>query len=362
MIHAIKQAILIYLVIGSYTKPGEKGVSVYTFDTRTGDLQFKSATGGIDNPSYLTIGKNGKNIYAVSEKNGGPGSVYAYQFDQSSGTLNLINQAPSGGKGPCYISVDNAGTHVFTANYGSGSLGVIGLKEDGSLDTAALQSIQHTGSSIKADQTRPHAHSAILSPDDRYVLSANLGNDHIYIYRFDPKAREPLTPADPAYVTVTPGSGPRHITFHPNGRYVYVLNEISGSIDGYDYKDGVLTHKQTITILPEGFTGTVEAADIHISPDGKFLYASNREDRNELVIYSITPTGQLNLAGRQPVLGIAPRGFNIDPSGKFVLVANLKTNEVLVFLRSTKTGLLTFTGKKISVTQPACLKFVSSPS
>jgi 6-phosphogluconolactonase len=141
-----------------------------------------------------------------------------------------------------------------------------------------------------------------------------------------------------------------------------VLNEISGSIDGYDYKDGVLTHKQTITILPEGFTGTVEAADIHISPDGKFLYASNREDRNELVIYSITPTGQLNLAGRQPVLGIAPRGFNIDPSGKFVLVANLKTNEVLVFLRSTKTGLLTFTGKKISVTQPACLKFVSSPS
>ncbi len=362
MIHAaIKQAILIYLVIGSYTKPGEKGISVYTFDTQTGALQFRSATDGIDNPSYLTIGSNGKMIYAVSEKNKESGSVNAYQFDRASGTLSFINQAPSGGKGPCYISIDNASTHVFAANYSSGSLGVIGLKEDGSLDTATLQSIQHTGSSIKADQTRPHAHSAVLSPDNRFVLSADLGNDHVYIYRYDPKAREPLSPANPAYVTVTPGSGPRHICFHPNGRSVYVLNEISGSIDGYDYKNGMLTHKQTITILPDGFTGTVEAADLHISPDGKFLYASNREDRNELVIYSIAPGGQLSLVGRQPVLGTAPRGFAIDPTGKFLLVANLKTNEVLVFLRNAKTGLLTFTGKKTSVNEPACLKFVSEP-
>jgi 6-phosphogluconolactonase len=361
MIHAaIKQALLLYLVIGSYTKPGEKGISVYTFDTQTGALEFRSATEGIDNPSYLTIGSSGKMIYAVSEKNKESGSVNAYQFDQTSGKLKLINQAPSGGKGPCYISIDNAGTHVFTANYGSGSLGVVRLKEDGSLDSTALQSIQHTGSSInKVDQTRPHAHSAVLSPDNRYVLSADLGNDHVYVYRFDPKAVEPLSPADPAYVTVTPGSGPRHICFHPNGRYVFVLNEISGSIDGFDYKDGVLTHKQTITILPDGFTGTVEAADVHISPDGKFLYASNREERNELVIYSIAANGTLSLAGRQPVLGTAPRGFVIDPTGKFLLVANLKTNEVLVFLRNAKTGLLTFTGKKISVTEPACLKFVS---
>jgi 6-phosphogluconolactonase len=360
MIHAaIKQALLLYLVIGSYTKPGEKGISVYTFDTQTGDLQFKSATEGIDNPSYLTIGSNGKRIYAVSEKNRELGSVYAYRFDQASGELSLINQAPSGGKGPCYISTDNAGTHVFAANYSSGSLGVIGLKADGSLDTAALQSIQHTGGSIKADQTKPHAHSAVLSPDDRYVLSANLGNDHVYVYHFDPKAVEPLSPADPAYVTITPGSGPRHICFHPNGRSVYVLNEISGSIDGYDYKDGTLTHKQTITILPDGFNGTVEAADLHISPDGKFLYASNREDRNELVIFSIASNGVLRFAGRQPVLGVAPRGFVIDPTGRFLLVANLKSGEVLVFRRDTGTGLLTFTGKKISVPQPACLKFIS---
>jgi 6-phosphogluconolactonase len=140
---------------------------------------------------------------------------------------------------------------------------------------------------------------------------------------------------------------------------VYVLNEISGSIDGYDYKDGTLTHKQTITILPDGFNGTVEAADLHISPDGKFLYASNREDRNELVIFSIASNGVLRFAGRQPVLGVAPRGFVIDPTGRFLLVANLKSGEVLVFRRDAGTGLLTFTGKKISVPQPACLKFIS---
>jgi len=360
MIHAaIKQALLLYLVIGSYTKPGEKGISVYTFDTQTGTLEFRSSTGDIESPSYLTPGKDGKTIYAVSEKNNGSGSVYAYQFDQTSGKLSFINQAPSGGKGPCYISADKAGTHVFTANYSSGSLGVIGLKADGSLDTAVLQSIQHTGGSIKADQTKPHAHSAVLSPDGRYVLSANLGNDHVYLYHFDPKAAGPLSPADPAYVTITPGSGPRHICFHPNGRSVYVLNEISGSIDGYGYKDGTLTHKQTITILPDGFNGTVEAADLHISPDGKFLYASNREDRNELVIFSIASNGVLRFTGRQPVLGVAPRGFVIDPTGRFLLVANLKSGEVLVFRRNAGTGLLTFTGKKISVPQPACLKFIS---
>ncbi|HEY4290294.1 MAG TPA: lactonase family protein [Puia sp.] len=357
MMHTVvTKALIFFLVIGSYTKPGEKGLSVYTFDTQTGTLQFRSATGDIANPSYLTIGRNGKWVYAISERNNG--SVYAYQFDQTSGTLNLVNQAPSGGKGPCYISIDDAGTHLFTANYGSGSLGVIGLQQDGSLDSTALQSIQHTGSSInKTDQTRPHAHSAVLSPDNRYVLSANLGNDHVYIYRFDPGAAEPLSPANPAYVTVTPGSGPRHICFHPNGRSVYVLNEISGSIDGYDYKDGVLAHKQTITLLPDGFNGKVEAADIHISPDGKFLYASNREDRDELVIYSIAANGTLRFAGRQPVMGVAPRGFAIDPTGKFLLVANLKTNEVLVFRRNARTGLLTFTGNKISVPGPACLKF-----
>jgi 6-phosphogluconolactonase len=191
------------------------------------------------------------------------------------------------------------------------------------------------------------------------VLSANLGNDRVYIYRFDRGANIALHAADEPYVTVTPGSGPRHLCFHPSGKYVYVVNEMAGSIDAFDYKDGVFRHKQTITMLPEGFSGIVEAADIHISSDGRFLYASNREVRNEIVIYSISPAGALRFAGRQPVLGEAPRGFAIDPSGRFLLSANLKTNEIVVFRRDVKTGLLNFTGKKIPVKGPACLKFGS---
>jgi 6-phosphogluconolactonase len=347
------------LVIGSYTKASEQGISVYAFDTRTGILQLRSATGGIENPSFLTTNKSGTLIYAVSEKNSGTGSVCAYRFDPATGKLRMINQAPSGGNGPCYVSMDSAGTHLFAANYGSGSLGVIGLHKDGLLDSLATSSIQHTGGSInKESQNGPHAHSALLSPDNRYLLSADLGNDRVYIYRYDATAIEPLQPDSPAYVTVTAGSGPRHICFHPNGRTVYVVNEISGSIDGFDYKDGGLVHKQTITLLPAGFTGTIEAADMHISSDGKFLYASNREDRNELIIYSIADDGLLRLAGRQPVLGKGPRNFALDPTGQFLLVANLNTNEVVVFRRNARTGLLTFTGKKIPVTAPACLTFV----
>jgi len=350
-----------YLLIGGYTKPlKDKGIAVYDFNMQTGDLQFRSVTGGIENPSYLTISRDGTKVYAVSEKNNGQGIIIAYQFNRSTGTLRFINEASSGGEGPCYVSVDDAGTHVFAANYSDGRLSAIRLNKDGSLDIAAVQSIQHTGSSInKESQTGPHAHSAVLSPDNRYVLGADLGTDRVYIYRFDSKATKSLSPANTEYVTTVPGSGPRHICFHPNSQFVYVVNELSGTVDAFDYKDGVLNSKQSITMLPDGFTGIVEAADIHISADGKFLYASNREVRNEIVIYSISKEGGLSFTGRQPVLGAVPRNFVIDPSGKFLLVANQKTGEVIVFRRNVNTGLLKFTGKKISIPGPACLKFIT---
>ena len=348
-----------YLVIGGYTKPmKDKGIAVYDFNMQNGNLQFRSVIGGIENPSYLAISKDGTKVYAVSERGDRSGAINAYQFDRSSGKLNFINQASSGGEGPCYISIDDAGSHVFAGNYSSGSLSAVHLNKDGSLDTAGVQSIQHTGSSIHKDQAGPHVHSAVLSPDNHFLLSADLGIDRIYSYRFDANATASLSPANPEYATSKPGSGPRHICFHPNGKYVYVVNEIGGSIDAFDYKEGVLSHKQSITMLPDGFSGIVEAADIHSSPDGKFLYASNREVRNEIVIYSISNDGTLKFISRQSVLGRAPRNFAIDPSGRFLLVANLKNNEVLVFYRNAKTGRLKFTGKKISVTGPACLKFI----
>lgn len=349
----------LYLLAGSYTEARpDQGISVFEFDTLSGELRFLSVTGSIESPSYLAVGSHGTRVYAVSEKDHAAGRISAFQLE--AGKLNLLNEGPSGGRGPCYISVDDAGTHVFTANYGSGSLGVSSLRRDGSLDTGSAHSIQHQGGSVNAEsQTRPHAHSVLPSPDGAFVLSANLGNDRIYSYRFLPDSAVALRDADLPFVMVTPGSGPRHICFHPSGKYAYVVNEMAGSVDVFDYHEGALHHQQTITMLPAGFTGIVEAADIHISPDGRFLYASNREVRNEIVIYLVSAKGFLRFAGRQSVLGVAPRSFAIDPTGRFVLSANLKTNEIVVFRRDGKSGLLSFTGKRIPVKAPACLKFVS---
>jgi len=349
-----------FLLIGGYTKQkNDTGIAVYEFNAKDGSLKYRSAIGGIDNPSYLTISNNGNRVYAVSEKGKGEGTVVSYSFDRLKGKLKKLNVVGAGGKGPCYISTNANNKQVFVANYGDGSISAIGLNKNGSLDSAVIQSIQHTGSSIDRDnQAGPHAHSIISTPDNRFVLSTDLGSDRIYLYHYDSNKQESLVPSEPGFVSVKPGSGPRHIYFHPNGNYVYIVNEIAGSIDVFSYKEGSLKEKQLISMLPEGFHGIIEAADIHISPDGKFLYASNREERNEIIIYAIKKDGTLTFIARQPVMGIAPRNFAIDPTGKFLLVANMKTNEVIVFNRNAGTGLLRFAGKKINSAAPACLKFL----
>jgi 6-phosphogluconolactonase len=346
------------LIIGTYTSsPTSDGIYVYDFNSKTGDVTLKSKISGVENPSYLTVSRDGKYVYAVNEvKNGG---ISSFLFNSASGELIFVNRVSSGGASPCYVSVDDKNKYVFTANYGSGSLAAVPLKEDGSLG-ADIQYIQQEGSSIlKGRQDGPHLHCTVLSPDNHYLLTANLGTDKVSTYLFDPsKNSQPLTPAEPAFVTVKAGSGPRHLTFHPNSKYVYLIQEMGGMITAFDYKDGKLVEKQTITMLSPDFKGRIGAADIHVSPDGKFLYGSNRGDANELVIYSIDKNGQLNYVGRQESMGKAPRNFVIDPSGSFLLVANQDSNEIIIFKRDQKTGLLTSTGGKIQVTKPVCLKFV----
>jgi len=348
-----------YLLIGSYTKPADdKGIAVYEFDAKDGSLNYKSTVGGIENPSYLTISNKRNNVYAVSEKGRAPGVVVSYMFDRIKATLKKLNEVAEEGRGPCYISTGRDDKHVFVANYGDGSIAAIGINKNGSLDSTGIQSIQHTGSSLDKDnQAGPHAHSILTSPDNRFALSADLGSDRIYLYHYNADKQKPLIAADPGFVSVTPGSGPRHICFHPNGHYAYVVNELAGSIHVFDYKAGSLKEKQLITMLPDGYQGIIEAADIHISPDGKFLYASNREERNELAIYAIAKDGRLKFIDRQSTMGTAPRNFAIDPTGKFLLVANMRTNEVIVFRRNMTTGLLKLTEKKIQIDAPACLKF-----
>ncbi|TZF81905.1 lactonase family protein [Pedobacter sp. BS3] len=350
------------LLIGTYTKSGKsEGIYVYTFNAETGFLNPKNKATGIENPSYLALSPDLTKVYSVSEfgkeRNG---SVYAYDFDAATGGLKFLIKKPSIGAGPCYIAVDAHAKYVFTANYAGGSLTAIPLNNDGSLSDS-VQLIQHTGKSINPTrQQEPHVHSTVLSPDNKFVFVSDLGTDKIYSYRLsaDNKSK-PLAAANPPYVQVKAGNGPRHLVFSNNGKFAYLITEMGSNVIAFRYKDGMLKQLQSTSMLPEGFTGKAGAAAIHISPDGKFLYASNRLDLNEIVIYKInTHTGKLTYVGRESSKGTHPRDFAIDPTGNFLLVANQDTNDIYVFKRNKTTGLLTYNGNKLEVGQPVCLKFV----
>ncbi len=354
-----KTSTMYNLLIGTYTTSATSdGIYCYNFDTQTGAVILKSALSGVENPSYLAVSRDGNNVYAVNE--GRTGSINSFLFDKASGILTFQNKVSSGGSGPCYVSVDDKKKLVFAGNYNSGSLAAVSLKEDGSFG-AEPQFIKHEGSSIdKGRQAGPHVHCTVLSPDGKYLLTSDLGTDKINIYNIDPaNITQPLSPAAQESVSVKPGSGPRHLTFHPDSKTTYLIHEMGSMVTVFDYKNGTLTEKQTITMLAPDFKGRVGAADIHVSADGRFLYASNRGEANEIVIYSIDKKGMLSFVGRSSSQGKGPRNFVIDPSGKFLLVANQDSNEIVFFKRDPKTGLITPTDNKIQVNKPVCLKFVA---
>src|SRR5688500_2325024 len=258
-----------YLLVGTYTNEQKtNGIHVYTFNTESGDFEEKSKVTDITNPSFLAISKDKKNVYAGSEGGQGKG-LNAFAFDLKTGKLALLNTGSAGGNGPCYVSVDDKKQWVFAGKYGGGSLSATKLNQDGSL-SQTTQVIQHEGSSVnKSRQDKPHVHAVVLSPDNKYLLVPDLGTDKVNVYRVDPTNAEPLSPAAPAFASVNPGGGPRHLAFHPNGKYAYLILEMEGAIAAFDFKNGKLEQKQTITMLAHGFTGKVGAADIHVSPDGK---------------------------------------------------------------------------------------------
>lgn len=345
------------LLIGTYSTPEKNpGIQVYSFNAETGAFSNKAEATGIKNPSYLAITKDRKHVYAVSEEN--QGSVSAYSFDSASGQLTYINTAPSGNNGPCYVSIDDHNKFVFVGNYGGGSVAAIPINTDGSLN-ANIQNIQHEGKSIKPNQEMPHVHAAVLSSDNRFLFVPDLGTDKINVYNVDVTKEKPLTPADPAFVSITAGGGPRHFIFHPNEKYAYVIHENTGEVSVYDYAKGKLIEKQKISMPVTGYVGDIHGSDIQISPDGKFFYGSMRAKINELGIYSIDKDGLLSFVGRQSTLGKIPRNFAIDPSGNFLLVGNQNSDEVVIFKRDKTTGMLTDTGKRILVGKPVCLKFVA---
>ncbi|HTD40433.1 MAG TPA: lactonase family protein [Mucilaginibacter sp.] len=348
------------LLIGTYTKGKSKGIMVYRFYVETGKLAYLSQIEGISNPSYLCVSKNGKYVYAVNE-DGKDGGVSSFTFEPNEGKLTLLNKQPSAGADPCYISVDEDRKNVFVANYSSGSLAVLPINKDGSLQPPS-QVIKDEGKGPDTSrQKAPHVHIAYFSPNEKYMLFTDLGTDKLNIYRYHSSNPQPLSPSAPASISVKPGNGPRHLVFSPDKKYLYLLQEMGSAINVYDFNGGNPKELQTIEMLPAEFKGTNGAAAIHISPSGRFLYATDRLDASAILVYAINQeTGRLTFVQRQLTYGKNPRDFAIDPTGKFLLAANQDSDNILVFKIDEATGVLALTRYRIDVGNPVCLKFTSA--
>nr|WP_294877020.1 lactonase family protein [uncultured Pedobacter sp.] len=344
------------LLIGTYTRTNEsKGIMVYRFDDESGKMTYLNQIDGVENPAFLTVSSDLKFVYAINSNK--VGEVSSFKFDLSTGKLEFINKQSSSGVGPAHITIDRDSKNVFVSNYGSGSLTVLPVKGDGSL-AQAVQNIQDEGGSAnKLRQEGPHVHSALLSKNEKILFYADLGTDKINIYNYDSSKKTPLTPANPAFESVQAGNGPRHMDFSPDQKYLYLVQEMMAVVNVYSYNNGKLTFLQSVRMMPESFTEN-SAADIHVSPDGLFLYASNRGNANNIVAYAINKkNGRLTFVERYDV-DKTPRNFLITPSGNFMLVAAQDANSVTAYKINKATGKLTLTSNKIEVGQPVCLKLV----
>lgn len=347
-----------YLLIGTYTSGKSEGIYVYSFDRNTGDFKPVSKI-YTSNPSYMAISPNEKFVYSVNEDQ--PGMVTAFSFDKMKGQLKQLNSKPSGGDHPCYVTVDKTGKWVIVGNYSGGNLTVLPTNSEGHLEDP-VQTMQHEGSSVDLSrQDKPHVHATVFSTDNKSLFVPDLGIDRVMIYSFNNK-KGMLSPGRQPFIMTEPGAGPRHFEFHPTGKFAYLVEELTGTVSSYSFSSKYgLQLIQNISALPRDYLGPVGSADIHVSPDGKFLYASNRGESNSLAIFSIDKkAGLLTPVGHQSTLGKKPRNFNFDPSGKFLLVANQDSDEIVIFRRDVNTGLLEDSGKRISVPKPVCIKWINN--
>ncbi len=344
-----------YVYVGTYTGHGSQGIYVYRFDPITGALADFGLAAQTDNPSFLTADPSGTHLYAVKEDNGG--TVTAYRINRATGKLVELSRVSSGGDSPCALAVDHTGKYLLAANYRSGSVAFFPLRADGNFAAPAKVDAHHGSSLNRQRQEKPHAHSAVFSPDNRYALSADLGTDLIYIYRFDAK-RGTLQLGGTA--GVMPGSGPRHLAFSDDGKFVYVLNELTATITTFAWNDGVMRDLGSVSALPPDYKGPKSGAEILVHPNGRFLYASTRGDSNDIAIFRMdAASGRLAPAGHVPSGGRTPRNFGIDPTGKYLFAANQDSNNIVIFRIDPVSGMLTPSGKTIAVSSPVYVQFVA---
>ena len=358
-----RQKYLFY--VGTYTDHGSKGIYAYRFDSATGESTSLGLAAESTAPSFLAIAPSGRFLYAVNELsqfNGQPtGAVSAFAIQPKTAKLTLLNQVPSRGEGPAHIALDRSGKYALVSNYDRGSIAVFPLLRDGRLGEATAF-VQHKGSSVnKERQEGPHAHAAVFSPDNRFVIVADLGLDQLLVYRFD-AARGTLG-NDPQIVRAVPGAGPRHLAFDATGQHLYVINEMQSSVVAYAYDaaNGALGELQIVSALPDGFPRTGEAAEIEMHSSGKFLFASNRGD-DSIAVFAINPKdGTLTPVEIDSTGGKTPRNFVLDPTGAWLLAANQESDDIVVFRVDPGTGHLTRSGPELHVPSPVCVRFVPQP-
>ena len=351
------------LYAGTYTGRNDDGIYLLKMSPESGKLTIEKTFGGIISPSFLTINHHKTFLYAVSEVDNydenKSGAVYSYKVNKQNLSLEFINKQSSGGAHPCHISVDRNDKYVFVANYTGGNLAAFPINKNGGLIKAS-DVINHEGSGVnKKRQEKPHVHSANVSPSNDYLLVSDLGIDKIMIYKIDYKNGKLLQGKQP-WVNLKPGSGPRHMAFGPNGKHMYSINELSSTITVFEYDEQEcrLTEIQDISTLPENFNGENTCAEIVISKDGKFVYASNR-GHDSIAVFSVNEqTGKLSLIQHQSTLGRTPRNFTIDPTGNFLLAANQNSASIVTFTRNKATGKLESTGNILEVPKPVCLLFI----
>ncbi|MGF6956515.1 lactonase family protein [Paraburkholderia youngii] len=342
------------MLVGTYTSGKSEGIYVFRFDTKTGAATQVSVAQTV-NPSFLVVSRDRRFVYSVNELPGdnGPatqrGNISAFGFDAARGQLTFLNKVSSDGNDPCYLSISPDGKYLLTANYSvapdpGGSFAVFPLQANGQVG-ASVQTVHHEGGGpVKGRQENSHVHSTVFSPDGHYLFAQDLGADKLYSYRYAPQSSAgagPFVVTDWGYAQQKAGTGPRHLIFSGNGRHAYLTSELAATVSMFDYQDGRLKLVQTLPLSEPGFKGQVAAAAIHMSPDGRFVYASNRGDANEIVIFSVDPAnGHLKQIGRQSSLGKSPREFTIDPTGNWLIVGNQLSDTVYVFKRDQQTGLL----------------------
>jgi 6-phosphogluconolactonase (cycloisomerase 2 family) len=342
----------LFLLAGSYSDGSTSGISVYDFNIETGDYTFLSDIKQIVNPSYLVVSQDKRMVYSVNETQ--DGAVSAFRFDKEKGALNLINSQPAKGADPCYINTDKGGNFILTANYSSGNISVFPLDTDGSIKPLTMNINLNI-----PDSPVSHIHTVIFSPDESCLLATDLGKDQIYSFQIKPDVTDSFLVLPPKNVIrLETGSGPRHLAFHPNRNHLYCINELSGQITVFEYKENKPEAIQYINSDTTQAGSKKGSADIHLTSNGRFLYSSNRLKADGIAVFSINQkNGQLTNIGYQST-GIHPRNFIISPNDKFLLCANRDSNNIQILEIDSSTGLLHNTGKEIKLSKPVCLKWV----